>query len=214
MTSTGMPTGRPLRRDAEQNRQRILAAADRLMAEHGLGVGHDLIAREAQVAVGTVYRRFPDKASLVAALFTDQVDRVVAVARDAATEDDPWRAVVKFLTGILELQAASRGLRELSAGSPHGVELARYSRRRIAPVVKEIVARGHVAGVIRPDVTEQDFALIPLMIGAVIRTSRHTDPQLWRRTLAIVLAGIRPGDPDPLPGSAPTAQQLARMIGG
>jgi AcrR family transcriptional regulator len=48
--------GRPLRRDAELNRQQILAAADRLVAENGLGVGHDQIARAAGVAIGTVYR--------------------------------------------------------------------------------------------------------------------------------------------------------------
>jgi AcrR family transcriptional regulator len=75
--------GGRFRRDAERNRQRILAAAAGLISEQGLGVSHDQIAQAADVAVGTVYRRFPDKASLVEALFADQVDAVVAAARAA-----------------------------------------------------------------------------------------------------------------------------------
>jgi len=109
------------------NRRKILVAADRLFAEEGLGVGHDQIARTAGVAVGTVYRRFPDKSSLIAALYTEQVDRAVDAARSARMVEDPWAAVVQFLTTILQMQADSRGLRELSAASPHGHEPGRYS---------------------------------------------------------------------------------------
>jgi len=108
------------------NRRKILVAADRLFAEEGLGVGHDQIARTAGVAVGTVYRRFPDKSSLIAALYTEQVDRAVDAARSARMVEDPWAAVVQFLTTILQMQADSRGLRELSAASPHGHEPGRY----------------------------------------------------------------------------------------
>lgn len=212
-----MPRGkseapRTLRRDAEENRRKILVAADRLMAERGLSVGHDQIARAAGVAVGTVYRRFPDKAALVTALFTDQVERVVAEARAALLIDDPWPAIVKFLTAIMTMQAESRGLREVSAGSPYGYELARYARAHIGPIVTQLVARGHAAGVLRPDVVEQDVALIPIMVGAVIQAAREVDPDLWRRTLAVVLAGIRAGDHDPLPGLPPTGDQLATII--
>jgi AcrR family transcriptional regulator len=68
VSSTEPERPRALRRDAEANRQKILAAAARLFSERGLRVGHDEIARAAGVAAGTVYRRFPDKADLVAAL--------------------------------------------------------------------------------------------------------------------------------------------------
>jgi len=212
-----VPRGKPephrgLRRDAEENRQKILVAADRLIADRGLSVGHDQIARSAGVAIGTVYRRFPDKTALVTALFTDQVERVVAKAQQALLVHDPWQAIVEFLTAILTMQAESRGLREVSAGSPYGHELARYSRAHIAPVVTKLVERGHAAGVLRPDVVEQDLALVPIMVGSIIQAARNVDPGLWRRTLAVVLAGIRAGDPHPLPGSPPTSEQLAAII--
>jgi AcrR family transcriptional regulator len=204
--------GRPLRRDAERNRQRILTAAADLIAEQGLSVSHDQIARAADVAVGTVYRRFPEKSSLVEALYRDQVEAVVASARAALDIADPWQALVTFMTQILQFQAGNRGLQELSSGAPDGLALATYARTHIAPVVTELLARAREAGAVRADVTEPDLALIPIMIGAIIHRARHIDPGLWRRTLAIVLDGLRPEHRSPLPGTALDSAQLARII--
>ncbi len=214
MVASDPPRDRPLRRDAERNRQRILAAAASLIAERGLGVSHDEIARSAEVAVGTVYRRFPDKSSLIEALFGHQVEAVVASAHAALDIVDPWAALETFLTDILQMQARSRGLRELSSGSPHGVALAAHARARIAPVVTELLARAHAAGVVRRDLTEPDLALVPVMIGAVMHSARGVDPELWRRTLMIVLDGLRSVRGDPLPGAPPDMAQLAHIIGG
>jgi AcrR family transcriptional regulator len=214
MAGPGDPRDRPLRRDAERNRQRILTAAASLIAEHGLGVSHDQIAQAAEVAVGTVYRRFPEKSALIEALFSEQVDAVAASARAALEITDPWQALVTFMTEILQFQAGNRGLRELSTGSAHGRALASYARTQIAPVVTELLARAHNAGVVRSDVTEQDLALVPIMIGAIIHSARAVDPELWRRTLAIVLDGLRPAHQDRLPGTAPSGSQLARIISG
>jgi AcrR family transcriptional regulator len=212
VVSSDSPGPRPLRRDAERNRRRILAAAASLIAERGLGVSHDEIARSADVAVGTVYRRFPDKSSLVDALFSDQVDVVVAAAHAALEIADPWAALETFMTDILQMQARNRGLRELSSGSAHGVALASYARTQIAPVVTELLARAHHAGVVRRDLTEQDLALVPIMVGAVIHSARSTDPELWRRTLTVVLDGLRSVHDHPLPGSPPDSSQLARIM--
>lgn len=206
-----LPT-RPLRRDAERNRQRILTAAAALYAEHGLNVSHDQIAQAADVAVGTVYRRFPDKSDLIETLFTDQVEVVVADARAALTITDPWQALVAFMTNVLEHQAANRGLRELTTGAPDGLSLATHARTQIAPVVTELLARAQQANVVRPDITEQDLALIPIMIGAIIHATGRPNPDLWRRTLAIVLNGLRPGNGEPLPGTPPDTTQVARII--
>lgn len=208
----GAPRG--LRRDAEENRRKILAAADRLFAEHGLRVGHDSIARAAGVAAGTVYRRFPDKAALVTALFRDHVDRVVRAAEAALEVEDPWSALVQFLTSVLEIQASSRGLRELSAGSPHGSELARYARTHLAPVVGRLVARGHEAGVLRLEIVEPDLAMVPVMVGAVIEADRSAEPDLWRRALEIVLEGMRAGERGALARPAPTDRDVERVLRG
>ena len=68
-------TERPLRADAERNRQRILAAAAALFAERGVDVSIDDIAAAAGVGIGTVYRRFPDREALIEALFEDKLAR-------------------------------------------------------------------------------------------------------------------------------------------
>ena len=74
---------RPLRRDAERNRQRILTAASEVFNERGLDVSLDEIARHAGVGVGTVYRRFRTKEELIEALFMDRLDSVATIADEA-----------------------------------------------------------------------------------------------------------------------------------
>ena len=88
---------RPLRRDAERNRQRILQAASEVFTERGLDVSLDEVARYAGVGVGTVYRRFRTKEDLVEALFVDRIEEVAALAEEAARAADPWSGLACFM---------------------------------------------------------------------------------------------------------------------
>lgn len=200
---TGREQSRPLRRDAESNRRRILAAARELIAIHGLGVGHNEIARAADVAVGTVYRRFPDKEALVDALFVDRLDEVVDAAEAARAIADPWVALTTFMNGAVAAQASNRGLGDLALGAARGMKLSTQARERVGPVVADIVRRAQAAGVLRPDVTEQDLALVPAMLAPIVANSQGIDDELWRRVLALVLDGFRVGTPHALPGTPP-----------
>ena len=89
--------GRPLRRDAARNRERILAAAAELFTERGLQVTLDEVARRAGVGVGTVYRRFPDKEALTDALFEERITALVDLAQQALADPDEWAGLVSFL---------------------------------------------------------------------------------------------------------------------
>src|SRR5215468_12724774 len=92
------PAGtRPLRRDAERNRQRILKAAAEVFNERGLDVSLDEIARHAGVGVGTVYRRFRTKEELIEALFMDRLDSITAIGEEAFASPDPWSGLVFFM---------------------------------------------------------------------------------------------------------------------
>src|ERR1700759_5745549 len=84
------PHSRPLRRDAEHNRQRILEAASEVFNELGLEASLDEVARRAGVGVGTVYRRFPAKEDLIEALFVDRIESGATLAEEAAQAPDPW----------------------------------------------------------------------------------------------------------------------------
>src|ERR1700735_4466243 len=112
---------RPLRKDAERNRLRILDAARELFAQRGLGVTLNDIAHHAGVGVGTVYRRFPDKNRLIDDLFEQRLQELVGFVETAAADPDPWRGITVFLEQALELQASDRGLMELITGMPDGL---------------------------------------------------------------------------------------------
>jgi AcrR family transcriptional regulator len=208
------PGQRPLRRDAERNRQRILAAARTLFAEQGLGVSHDQLAEAADVAVGTVYRRFPDKESLIEALFTEEVDDVLGMAEAALQIADPWEALMAFMTQSLEIQAGNRSLKELALGGAPGLNLVCQAQERLSPIIGELVARVQAAGLLRPGIGTEDFALVPIMIGAIIDSARDVDPDLWRRTLTLVMDGFRAEHGQDLPGATPSPEQLTRIKNG
>src|ERR1700709_1136769 len=84
------PTSRPLRKDAAENRERLLTAAAELFAERGLDVTLNDIAHHAGVGVGTAYRRFANKEEVIDALFEQRLQDVVAVAEEALSASDAW----------------------------------------------------------------------------------------------------------------------------
>jgi AcrR family transcriptional regulator len=205
---------RPLRRDAERNRGRILTAAADAFATGGLAVTMDEIARRAGVGVGTVYRRFPDKELLIEALFDARIDELVALAEVARDEPDPFAGLVRFFETFLAVQAADRGLKDVVLGTARGAGRAARARDRIGPIVDELLARARDAGRVRPDLAASDLAVIQFMLGAVIDFTHDVAPETWRRLLAIVLDGLRPR-PDAsggLPAAALDEAQLERAM--
>ena len=208
------PNDRPLlRRDAERNRRRILAAARRLIAERGLGVGYEEIAREADVGVGTVYRRFPTREGLFHELFHDRVDAVVGILEEALAVEDPWEGLCQFMKRDFELQSSDRGLREFMLGHADSTELRRRSRERIQPLVAQLVERAQTAGRLRADVGQGDIEIILAMVGGLMDASIHVEPDLWRRYLAMVLDGIqRGGRHDEIPGKPPDQTELEQIL--
>lgn len=182
---------RPLRRDAERNRQLILDAARELFAVRGLDVSMDEIARRAGVGVGTVYRRFPDKDLLIDALFEDSLETIVGIAGESLEREDPWEALTWFMERYVSVQAEDRGLRQLLFSSLHAEDRVARARGRIKPITDELLRRAHAAGQLRPDATGTDIALLQFMLSALVDYTRDVDPLAWRRFLGIVLDGLR-----------------------
>jgi len=191
MSQSAPPSERPLRRDAERNRRRILEAARVVFADRGLSGSHDEIAREAGVGVGTVYRRFPDKEQLIDALFEERIQEIADVARAATVQPDPWEALVGFLMRTQELQSQDRGLKELVLGGSRGAERALAARSLIAPLAAQVLQRAKDAGVVRSDFELTDLPMIQLAIGTIAESSRDVAPDVWRRMMTIVVDGLR-----------------------
>jgi len=190
-----------LRRDAELNRRRLIAAAHEVFRERGLSATLDDVARHAGVGVGTAYRRFANKEELVDALYDDMVDRVEAIALDGLADPDPWRGLASSLERVCEVQAFDRGLREVMLGTGRAAQRQAQMRDRVKPAVDRLVARAQRHGVLRTDLVPLDLPMIQIMVAAVTDQTGH--PQLWRRYLHLLLDGLRPAAATPLPDVIP-----------
>ena len=201
---------RPLRRDAERNRRRILAAAAEVLSERGLDATLDDVARAAGVGVGTVYRRFPDKESLFEELFRERIDAMVATAEQALTEPDPWQALVSYLDFAIALMAGNMGLRQLLMFSTYGKERITYARDQMRPVITRLVQRAQASGDLRPDFAGTDVKMIVFMLSSVAEYASVSRPDLWRRYLALLIDGLRPARDtvSELPTPPPTAEDI------
>ena len=183
---------RPLRRDAERNRQRILTAAWEAFNERGLDISLDEIARYAGVGVGTVYRRFGTKEELVQALFMARVDSVAAIAEEAFEVPDPWSGLVFFMEQMAEMMAGDLGLRQMLMFATYGQDLATYARQRNAPLVERLVNRAQAAGQLRADLKQTDIPFIVFILTEAAHLAQAVNPGIWRRYLTLILDGMRP----------------------
>jgi AcrR family transcriptional regulator len=205
---------RPLRKDAERNRQRILDAAAELFTERGLGVTLNDIAHHADVGVGTVYRRFPNKELLIDALFEERMAEFVLLAESALEDPDPWNSLVSFLERGLELQARDKGLKQLLLGTPEGCARVGGMRDQVLPLATAMVKRAQDAGVLRADFEPTDLPIISWMVGAVVDHARDVKPELWRRYFEMLLRGLRaePATPTPVSVGALSQPELDEIL--
>jgi AcrR family transcriptional regulator len=212
---TGRMTASPAsakvwRRDAQRNRERILASARTLLARDGLGASVEEITRQAGVGMGTLYRHFPTKEELIDAVLEDAFAELVRVAEQALVEADAWRGFTRFLEQTLELHAANRGLKDVLATRDHGGTRARAMRERLQPLLRRLIERAQAQGALRPDFTAEDVPLVFWTGGRVIEATATVAPDYWRRYLGVLLDGLRAGAATPLPAPPLTKAQLAR----
>lgn len=200
-----------LRRDAVRNRHLVLDAAAQAFAESGLDVGYEDIARRAGVGVGTVYRRFPERAELVMTVFASRVDDVIELAASAVQQPDGWSGFRWFLEQFLTIQARDRGLREVLAGRFRGDERLVHFRERLAPAVSALLDRAKDERAVRPDIEHSDIAALMMMISAM---STPRQPELWRRYLALFLDALAaaPEGCAPLPLTAPADTEVEDLL--
>ena len=212
--SSGARPGRLLRADAERNRQRILAAAAELFTERGLEPSLDDVARHAGVGVGTVYRRFPDKASLADALFNERIDALVALAEEAQAEPDAWAALVSFLERSAEILASNRGLRQILMFAAEGHDRGICARDRMRPAIESLIERAQADGQVRADLRPTDVPMIEFMVAAAAEYAWQVRPTVWRRYLALILDALRPASASgrPLPEPELSPDEMAEVV--
>jgi AcrR family transcriptional regulator len=181
---------RPLRADAARNRTRVLEVAYDTFAAEGLSVPIDEIARRAGVGAGTVYRHFPTKEALFAAVIEDRMRHVVDEGRALLESDGPGEALFAFLRSVvLQWGATDRGLVEALAG--FGVDFASASSAEDAflAMLDELLRAAQRAGTARPDIGVRELKTI--MVGC--QAMEAYNPELAERVTDVVVDGLRAG---------------------
>ncbi len=178
------------RADAKRNREKLLVAARRRFAEHGLEAQIDEIAAEAGVGVGTVYRHFPTKLDLLEALANERFEGLAAAAREALEADDPWEGFERFMTYSAQVMADDRALSE--AMDQHGDTCGEAARRvGLLELTGQVVERAQLSGQLRADVVAWDVPSLICGIGRAVRARDGMPAMSWKRYLEIMLAGLR-----------------------
>ncbi|MGE2737654.1 TetR/AcrR family transcriptional regulator [Mycolicibacterium vaccae] len=179
-----------MRRDAAENRERVLAAAVALFARQGRDVSMATIAEEAGVGVGTLYRRYPTRESLLEALTERSFEMVLAAIRRAQQEQVP---AVSRLEAFYDATIAHRQELVLPLhGGPESLShTAEVTRRKIWQAAESILEQGRHDRTIRDDVTAADV----IGFGALLAHTLADDPHwvaVLHRQKQIYLAGLAP----------------------
>ncbi|GAB1813054.1 TetR/AcrR family transcriptional regulator [Mycobacterium sp. MUNTM1] len=200
---------RPLRRDAQRNRQRVINAARELFAVRGLEATLNDVAHYARLGVGTVYRRFATKEDLLEAIFEDAMNQLADLAETALRNPDSWEGFVWFIQRMCEISATDRGLREVAFSKAYRGGRVEAARVRLAPTLAELVSRAQADGYLRTELSPTDVPVIGLLAGTVSEYADSINIDLWRRYVALLVDGmrVRP-DQTQLPVDALEEEQL------
>ncbi|GAA1973606.1 TetR/AcrR family transcriptional regulator [Kitasatospora viridis] len=184
------PGTRTLRRDAAQNRTRLLRAAWEVFAEQGPAAGVEEIARRAGVGMGTLYRRFPTKDALITALYDEILENILTRTRAAAAEPCGGAGLESVLWHIGAVMSSHHGgLSRLWQVVPPDVDT---QRAELWELMARLLERAQAAGTVRADLTLTDVYLCVLAMRGVIDETAAQAPDAWRSYVAVVLAGFRP----------------------
>jgi AcrR family transcriptional regulator len=204
-TRTQPPTpavtdGEPrLRADARRNREAVLAAARERFGKDGLECQMEDIARTAGVGVGTVYRHFPTKRELLAALVSDRFQRLADRAHEALGEDDPWQAFCDLIRFSAELTVRDRALSEFVSSQP---DLGQHEavKSGLVDATAELIAKAQRAGGMRKDAVIEDVPTLICGLAAVTGGAAGNMPEMnWERYVEIMLDGLRAPGANKLP---------------
>jgi AcrR family transcriptional regulator len=170
----------PRRRDAQRNRSAIVrAASELLMMTRPAAALMPEIARRAGVGQATLYRHFRDRHALIAAVVSDQLDRLDAYVHEHADRPAAFRPM---LAEVLRTQVAMRPLVELAGGLDPQTR-RRYAHRVVATLTPPL-RRAQSAGHVRPDLSPDDLALLFTMLSAADSAAAA------ERSIALLLDGV------------------------
>ncbi|WP_404819414.1 TetR/AcrR family transcriptional regulator [Streptomyces marincola] len=179
------------RADARRNRERLLAAARAVFAEHGIDAPMATVARRAGVGVATLYRHFPSRDALVRGAFSRQMETCARALTEALAVPDPWQGFQQLVETVCELQREERGFpAAFLAAFPETTSEHARSRERAERDIMTLVRRAKAAGALRADFHPSDLAVL-LLAHCGLVTALPDDGAASRRLVAYLLQSFR-----------------------
>jgi AcrR family transcriptional regulator len=204
--SGGELADRQLRRDAAENRERIIEAAREVFSEQGLQAPIEEVARRAGVGIATLYRRFPTRPDLITCAFAAKMQEYADATEEALAFEDPWAGFSWYVERLCEMQAADHGFTDvLTMTFPTAPEFEDV-RDRTFLRYRELTKRAKNAGRLRRDFTTEDLPLILMANAGVVAASAGAAPDAWRRVVHLILQGLEAPARGPLPKPVAPAQ--------
>jgi len=181
---------RVLRADARRNRWAVITAAKKLFADQGLEAQMPDVAKAAKVGVGTVYRHFPTKDDLIAALVAERFERLAQRAREDLEVEDAWEGIADFIRFSAQIQADDRGLCEVMGSRP---EVMDHAARAVGlpALCDRLVERAQRSGELRRDLVWEDIPMIACGLGRITQAAVGPTTGRWPRLVEIILDGLR-----------------------
>lgn len=193
--STGLQDAPRLRADARRNEEALLEAAKRVFARSGVDAPIREIASEAGVGLGTLYRRFPTRADLVASVFQREVDACAEEARTLSGQYPPLEALTAWLMRYTGFLVTKQGLAAaLHSGSTAFSSLPDYFRSRFEPALSGLMAKAVAAGAIRADIPSYDLLRA---IGNLAVATGDDGSAPIERMVNLLVDGLRDGTTTP-----------------
>ncbi|MEV7088980.1 helix-turn-helix domain-containing protein [Streptomyces sp. NPDC093085] len=202
-----------MRQDAQRNRERVIAAARAVYAEQGVEAPLDVIARRAGVGNATLYRRFPDRAALIEAVFGAGLAETIEAGERARAAVDPWAGLTAYLERTFGGLATDRGVTDLMTTAIPGVPTLEALHVHNAVTVEALLARCRAEGTVRTDLSTPDVLFTLAALGRAVPAAEAAAPGSWRRLLALFLDGLRAEGARPLPGEPLTDEALRTALG-
>ncbi|MCB8879940.1 TetR/AcrR family transcriptional regulator [Acidisoma cellulosilytica] len=180
---------RRVRADAQRNLDALLQAAKAVFVTSGVDAPVREVAEKAGVGIGTLYRHFPQRADLIAAVFRREIDACADAAAVLAAEHPPFEALALWMQRYAVFVATKKGLAPaLHSGDTAFCTLRAHFEERVRPAIKMLLDAAVAAGAVRPDVDPDDLIIAVSSLGS----SGYTDkPGRVARIVALLADGLR-----------------------
>jgi AcrR family transcriptional regulator len=182
-------TPRPLRADARQNYERLLAAATAAIGDQGANVSLEEVAKRAGVGIGTLYRHFPNRQTLLEAVYRDQVNVLSQRGRELLAIKPPVEALQLWLNALLSYNLTTRGLKEALMASEISPQTSQC-RATLHAVGGELLARAQEAGAVRRDIEVTDLLRLIHSIALMVEPGAEGATRA-KRVFEVMIVGLQ-----------------------